>query len=443
MFFFAADAFTSWQPLTSDAALQSALERVNLAHRVAADPVAVASAFHHHVEMFLAKVLDVSRTPSIDGVASRLGAGIFGPIAAFYGVTEPQLRGSLHVHLLLRLYAFTTPAAFLASVQQSLPDLCEALLSWTASVLATSLESLPRILRVPTVASTFSHLQPLPFPRRHRDVLGQQLGTSWDFDVAASHWSLASTSPSPASDPWFDPFHDAAAGRPSFLPWPREYLLDATSSPDQWALHLLYDLRHSAAASCLHDCRPKTCHKGTLGRLGFCRLGYWHWRDVSAWTSPETWQRCHGFPLFPSDTIGSIPPLEGLFLTARHHPFHTRFNYAVLAMAKCNHDVNVLVQTPGSYEDADRAHFAEVMAASTRTASFYITAYMSKLQPQIANLWQLLATARAKLETDLATQQENIDGLLSPQYIAKRSLTRMLMACQRRTHKSLPEICHY
>ena len=278
VFFFAADAFTSWQPLTSDAALQSALERVNLAHRVAADPVAVASAFHHHVEMFLAKVLDVSRTPSIDGVASRLGAGIFGPIAAFYGVTEPQLRGSLHVHLLLRLYAFTTPAAFLASVQQSLPDLCEALLSWTASVLATSLESLPRILRVPTVASTFSHLQPLPFSRRHRDVLGQQLGTSWDFDVAASHWSLASTSPSPASDPWFDPFHDAAAGRPSFLPWPREYLLDATSSPDQWALHLLYDLRHSAAASCLHDCRPKTCHKGTLGRLGFCRLGYWHWR---------------------------------------------------------------------------------------------------------------------------------------------------------------------
>ena len=105
--------------------------------------------------------------------------------------------------------------------------------------------------------------------------------------------------------------------------------------------------------------------------------------------------------------------------------------------------MNVLVQTPGSYEDADRAHFAEVMAASTRTASFYITAYMSKLQPQIANLWQLLATARAKLETDLATQQENIDGLLSPQYIAKRSLTRMLMACQRRTHKSLPEICHY
>ena len=39
---------------------------------------------------------------------------------------------------------------------------------------------------------------------------------------------------------------------------------------------------------------PKTtCHKGAaLGRLGFCRLGYWHWKDVSSMVG---WQRCHGF----------------------------------------------------------------------------------------------------------------------------------------------------
>ena len=39
---------------------------------------------------------------------------------------------------------------------------------------------------------------------------------------------------------------------------------------------------------------PKTtCHKGAaLGRLGFCRLGYWHWKDVSSMVG---WRRCHGF----------------------------------------------------------------------------------------------------------------------------------------------------
>ena len=35
------------------------------------------------------------------------------------------------------------------------------------------------------------------------------------------------------------------------------------------------------------------------GFLGSCRMGFWHWRDVSPVTAPHTWQRCHGKPLQP------------------------------------------------------------------------------------------------------------------------------------------------
>ena len=44
---------------------------------------------------------------------------------------------------------------------------------------------------------------------------------------------------------------------------------------------------------------PKPCHKGFLGKQGSCRMGFWHWRDVSPVTAPHTWQRCHGKPLQP------------------------------------------------------------------------------------------------------------------------------------------------
>ena len=41
-----------WSPKDSDAALYEAMQQVQLLHRVAVDPVAVARAFHEHVQFF-------------------------------------------------------------------------------------------------------------------------------------------------------------------------------------------------------------------------------------------------------------------------------------------------------------------------------------------------------------------------------------------------------
>ena len=436
---------SAWLPVNTDAALLQAMSQVNLAYLTASDPVAVSLAFHRHVKLFLVHLLgcNFNAVPA-DGVASSNAGGVFGPVAGYYGVTEPQLRGSLRVHLLVHLYAFSSPEAMLAQLQDNLPLLAEQLLRWASSLMAASLEGVATNITTDEGAQAIlSSLQPLPWSARHRQTLQKSLGLAWDFDAAETQWHAAAPGEAwPASAPWSDPFPDAAFEGSSFLPWPRRYLLQTPgTAPD--AAALLFDLRHSALHCCLHECRPRTCHKGHLGRLGFCRLGYWHWRDVSAWTQPSTWQRCHGLPLLPSPTIGSTPPHRGLLLPERHHPFHTRFNYAVLGTAKCNHDVSILVRAPSDAATLDKRDFLAAMSSSARSAAYYVTAYISKTQPHLVSLWQLLEEGQARLQAELGTSSADGPGEHNPRYLAARVLTRMLTACQRRVHKSMPEMCHY
>ena len=441
--FFASSPAEPWQPVTSDAALRSALERVNLLHSVAADPVAVARAFHRHVELFLAELLDChlpADKKSPDGLAVISHGGILGPVAAYFGVTEPQLRGSLHLHMLLHLYAFSTPSAFAAQLQNAMPLLAQRLTEWASTLVSTSLEALPRVWNLPgTPSSHFESLQPLPYSKHQLQRILQGAPASWDFAAAEARWFYASPDccfePVP---PWADPFDDAGQCCPPFLPWPRRYVCSSLCV-DDWSCRLLYDLRHSAVQCCLHDCKPRSCHKGFLGRLGFCRLGYWHWREL-----PDCrWQRCHGLPLRSAAGVGALPPHDGFLLTERHHPYHTRFHPAILATSKCNHDISLLVRCPREDCALDAAAFAAIMASSTQVATYYITAYISKVQPHLVSLWQLLQNALDRLRVDLSAMETAVAEPLSQPYVARRVLTRMLTATQRQVHKSLPEICHY
>ena len=439
--FFSAQGQSSapWLPVSTDNDLAQVLASVDVAHRVALDPVAVALAFHHHVQLFLVELLGCSKQGELhlDGVASAHGTGALGPIAGYYGVTEPQLRGSLHVHMLVHLYACSTPAAFARHFIDGVDRFRTRLVSWMESLVSTAVEAVPRSLGMPEAISLLHHLQPLPFSTAQQQLLSTELGNTWDFPLAASHWRYGGSRLEAAS-PWADPCQDLDSACPTFSPWPRTFLT-SDAPPDQWTSMLLYDLRHAALHCCLHECKPRTCHKGWLGRHGFCRLGFWHWKDVSQWTTEDTWQRCHGLPLCPEACIGEVPPLEGVLLPERHHPYHTRFHVGALAVAKCNHDINVLLKAPLEAEHADRDLFCKLLASSARIATYYITAYISKVQPHLASLWHLLEAGQRRLEADLALQPQP----LSPQYVASRTLTRMQMSAQKRAHKSLPEICHY
>ena len=132
---------TPWEPAASDHALYEAEKQIQLLHRVAIDPVAVARAFHEHISLCLVHLrgcAPMASTPA-DGIASLNGTGVLGPVATYYGVTGPQLRGSLHIHILIHLYSVTTHAAFLTQIETNLHDFGAKLLAWASSLLATSL----------------------------------------------------------------------------------------------------------------------------------------------------------------------------------------------------------------------------------------------------------------------------------------------------------------
>ena len=67
-----------------------------------------------------------------------------------------------------------------------------------------------------------------------------------------------------------------------------------------------------------------------------------------------------------------------------------------------------------------------------------MTAYTSKQQPHMQNLWQLLQDGQARLDAELQAQPD-----ADIPYRAKRALMRMLVSCQRRQRKSFQEMIAY
>ena len=210
-----------------DDALFQCLRQVNLAQIVASDPAAAAAAFHLHVTLFLRVLLGADFAVTQSAFTTE---GLLGDVLAFYGVTEPQNRGSLHLHLLVHLAGFTSPQALIARFAGRLPALLAALRAWAASLQHTSLEAVPATLQSPAAATRLPQLQPLPFTRSHRSALGPSFASF--LTRAETHWYPADPTRMVVAAPlsegaWYDPFGDAAADRAACLPWARSYLHSA------------------------------------------------------------------------------------------------------------------------------------------------------------------------------------------------------------------------
>ena len=274
-----------------DAALHGALCDVNLFHLVAEDPVAAVRAFHTHVSTLFSTLLRCSSRPqdlAVDGIASDTIPGIFGPLAAIYGCIEPQLRGSLHIHMLLYIYGFSSPQQFVERFESKWSEIraarpisffCHIILmschvfllqvsearlwTWVDSILHTSVEAVPRVWGLDG-STCLHHLRPLPFSDQHLQMLGD--GELPFVERAAHTWRATCVDGGgwPACAPWDDPLDDCVSNRPEYLPFARSYLAEASAT---YTRCLLYDFRHSIVHNALHDCRPATCFKGWIGGL--------------------------------------------------------------------------------------------------------------------------------------------------------------------------------
>ena len=99
-----------------------------------------------------------------------------------------------------------------------------------------------------------------------------------------------------------------------------------------------------------HTCRPDVCHKGRgVGRLGFCRMMFWHWAKVENKKGEEEAKRRHGLLLQSHwDGVG-WPPVQPLphigapALEVNSH-WYMKMHPGIALGPRCNHDVGVLLR---------------------------------------------------------------------------------------------------
>lgn len=365
--------------------LQQRLQSEALARIVAEDPLAATRAFYLHVRTFASALLACvsdSTDLNLDNLASLGHHGIFGPLAAFFGAVEPQLRGSLHLHMVLYVYGFNNPQSLVERFSLHWSSLEHSLSTWIDSICQTSVESVAAFWAADPAAA-LATLQPLPYT-------DQQIYDTDDIfqdhiSLVTHGWHAAAPSLEyiPSEGPWPNPFHifDSEA-TDTFVPFALDYLQwGSESSWTDYTSCLLFDVRQTLVACALHSCRPQSCLKGWLGKRGYCRLGFWHWEDVSPLAAlfsysrmvscvvfafnaigghvpprtvqtlahkrmsasskhssflrgtpdlPHTWIRRRGQALCPQPKIQTRFPQLGAFCTQRHHHWLTRFNTSIL-----------------------------------------------------------------------------------------------------------------
>jgi hypothetical protein len=127
---------------------------------------------------------------------------------------------------------------------------------------------------------------------------------------------------------------------------------DRTISAAGWAAAAVVDVLASTLKSGNHVCRNDVCHKGRIGRLGFCRMMYWHWVQYKGKKGLQACRRAHGLVLQKRwNGLGQPPvhdalPLRGLPVLETNHPFHNKLTPGVYLGPRCNHDLGILLRLP-------------------------------------------------------------------------------------------------
>ena len=91
---------------------------------VVQDPSAAARCFHYTVRLVIQTLFHCVPPghPYPEGLPTEAEPGIFGHVAGYLGVVEPQMRKALHIHMLIQLHGFRIPETSSRMV-----------LSWSAS----------------------------------------------------------------------------------------------------------------------------------------------------------------------------------------------------------------------------------------------------------------------------------------------------------------------
>lgn len=437
----------------TDAYLSEMLsERPRLLHEmVAQDPVAATRCFHYTVRLVIETLFSCTTPgePYPDGIPAHVVPGVFGHIAGYLGVVEPQMRKALHIHMLIQLHGFSHPADLISSGK--LADVFRRIWSYVASICFRSVEGFAAYLNEPAALEILKEKPMLPVTPKQTALIGNHR-TKETMKAQKEARQINHEPVTCAEDKIVRHFV------------PTTYA-DPEASVEKFAAQAAAEVNAGTLKTGNHVCRPDVCYKGRLGKQGFCRMGFWHWVKYTNDKGQLASRRCHGKPLqsrwngVGEPPVCKAPPSRGLPELEMNHPFHFKMTPSMLLGPRCNHDLGVLIRLPivspevftknttsnlcdedamKEWEDALRE-----MVETMIDHEFYCATYASKEQPHIEGLLQSLADGVRGLDREIAERVMRGDPQLEPLERGKRVLNRLMSSTNRRMHKGYPEMLSY
>ena len=303
---------------------------------VVRDPLVATCVFHWTVRLVIKELFNCADKPGLhaDNIPARGEAGVFGHVRAYHGVVEPQMRKALHIHMLVQLLGFTHPDDLFG--RGILEDTFKRVWYFVASICFRSTEAFANYLQSDSAMETLQELPLLPLTQKQRGMIGEERSRA---SMIAQLRGRGLDAPVVSTR--------AAENMPFF---PSSKSSDPTVNASVWSAAAVREVQHRTQKTGNHVCKAAVCHKGRIGKNGFCRMFFWHWSRHVDEKSKEVAKRMHGLLLqsrwngtdFPP--ICAAPPHIGLPALETTHPFHFKLTPAMLVGPQCNHDLGVLLR---------------------------------------------------------------------------------------------------
>ena len=273
-----------------------------------------------------------------DGFPCKCEPGIFNFIMSYLGIVEPQMRWTEHLHMLLQLMGFAHPQDFFRG--RAFADAFRSVWKFVSSIVFESQEAFANYLGTSSAMDTLRKLPVMPVRAKQKRMMGAE---RWHTCIDAQLHARGLREPS-SSEP---------ASEDKFPTWTPGIYASTGASAADWASFAVQDSNSGSQACGNHVCRSSVCHKGRLGKAGFCRLLHWHFEEsmggpqcsliVKRVHGKELQSRWDGEGLPP---IHYKPPHKGAFRLERNHGWHFKMTPGPMLALRCNHDLGILLKLP-------------------------------------------------------------------------------------------------
>ena len=406
-----------------------------LHYLVAQNPIVGTKCFHWTVKLVIRLLFNCAATPgeNADNIAANELPGVFGYVRAYFGVVEPQKRKTLHTHMLVQLLGFAHPQDLLRD--DVLPDIFRRVWWFVASICFRSTEAFAHFLHHPAAMAALREAPLLPLTTKQRGMIGESRVHE---SVKAQLLGRGLTALPDVTD---------RGKKMSFFP--SSMHANASIDAGTWASRFVGEVAVATRKSGNHVCRPDVCHKGRIGRRGFCRMYFWHWaRCVSAKNEPVA-RMTHGHELCErwngtgEPPVRCSPPFVGAPALEVTHPFHFKMTPSMLLGPTCNHDLNCFLRLPKVSSDVGSCdEVVNAMLDAMGDHEYYSASYASKTEPQMEGLLHTLIDGMRRKEVEIRELRE-AGRDFTPHDIARSILHRLIACTNRRMHKGFPEMLTY